>query len=144
MIPVSRAVQRIFSGLLRQTDVINPDPRGTGRILDLPKWRNGRRTRLKIWRPRGRVGSSPTFGTILKLKKREISFVSAPHSLFLHFRGFRLIAGRHGREKKGIAYPIPARMSCGEAGVVKRACVIFFSRNKKKTQSGQIFSDFET
>ena len=28
-----------------------------------PKWRNGRRTRLKIWRWRHRVGSSPTFGT---------------------------------------------------------------------------------
>ena len=27
-----------------------PDPHGTGRIPGLPKWRNGRRTRLKIWR----------------------------------------------------------------------------------------------
>lgn len=30
----------------------------------MPKWRNGRRTRLKIWRPRGREGSTPSFGTI--------------------------------------------------------------------------------
>ena len=28
-----------------------------------PKWRNGRRTRLKIARPQGHVGSTPTFGT---------------------------------------------------------------------------------
>src|SRR5262245_61539873 len=28
-----------------------------------PEWRNGRRARLKIWCPKGRVGSSPTSGT---------------------------------------------------------------------------------
>jgi hypothetical protein len=28
-----------------------------------PKWRNGRRSGLKIRRPQGRVGSTPTFGT---------------------------------------------------------------------------------
>lgn len=28
-----------------------------------PEWRNGRRIRLKIGRPEGRVGSTPTFGT---------------------------------------------------------------------------------
>ncbi len=32
--------------------------------LDWPKWRNGRRARLKIWYPQGCVGSSPTFGTL--------------------------------------------------------------------------------
>ena len=29
-----------------------------------PKWRNGRRTRLKIWRQQWHEGSSPSFGTI--------------------------------------------------------------------------------
>ena len=29
----------------------------------MPEWRNGRRTRLKIWRSYGRKGSSPFFGT---------------------------------------------------------------------------------
>ena len=29
----------------------------------MPKWRNGRRTRLKILRGQLHVGSSPTFGT---------------------------------------------------------------------------------
>ena len=29
-----------------------------------PEWRNGRRTRLKIWRPHGHMGSSPFSGTI--------------------------------------------------------------------------------
>ena len=28
-----------------------------------PEWRNGRRIRLKIGRPQGHVGSTPTFGT---------------------------------------------------------------------------------
>ena len=31
----------------------------------MPEWRNGRRARLKIWCPKGRVGSSPTSGTSL-------------------------------------------------------------------------------
>ncbi|GEM_PF-5700541 len=31
----------------------------------MPEWRNGRRTRLKIWRPHGRMGSSPFSGTNL-------------------------------------------------------------------------------
>ena len=31
-----------------------------------PEWRNGRRIRLKIGRPQGRVGSTPTFGTMAK------------------------------------------------------------------------------
>ena len=30
----------------------------------MPEWRNGRRTRLKIWRPHGHMGSSPFSGTI--------------------------------------------------------------------------------
>src|SRR5260370_37976847 len=30
---------------------------------DEPKWRNGRRSGLKIRRPKGREGSSPSFGT---------------------------------------------------------------------------------
>src|SRR5207249_4231260 len=41
--------------------------RGTGYNLTVvrfrPKWRNGRRARLKIWYPKGCVGSSPTFGS---------------------------------------------------------------------------------
>lgn len=45
----------------------------------LPKWRNGRRTRLKIWRPRGHEGSSPSFGTILQLKKTGDCPKSAPY-----------------------------------------------------------------
>ena len=40
----------------------------------------GRRARLKIWCPRGRVGSSPTFGTSLTLKITEIGVV------WRHFR----------------------------------------------------------
>ncbi len=28
-----------------------------------PKWRNGRRTRLKIWRQQWHEGSTPSFGT---------------------------------------------------------------------------------
>ncbi len=32
--------------------------------LIMPEWRNGRRTRLKIWRLHGRMGSSPFSGTI--------------------------------------------------------------------------------
>ena len=32
-------------------------------FVDMPEWRNGRRTRLKIWRWQHRVGSSPTSGT---------------------------------------------------------------------------------
>ena len=32
-----------------------------------PKWRNGRRTRLKIWRQQWHEGSSPSFGTILSI-----------------------------------------------------------------------------
>ena len=31
-----------------------------------PEWRNGRRARLKIWCPFGRVGSTPTSGTTIK------------------------------------------------------------------------------
>ena len=34
----------------------------------MPKWRNGRRTRLKILRGQLHVGSSPTFGTNYRLK----------------------------------------------------------------------------
>ncbi len=33
----------------------------------MPKWRNGRRTRFRVWRPPGCVGSNPTFGTIFHL-----------------------------------------------------------------------------
>ncbi len=41
----------------------------------LPKWRNGRRTRLKIWRQRWHEGSTPSFGTISqKLMTRSIGF----------------------------------------------------------------------
>ncbi len=32
--------------------------------FSLPKWRNGRRTRLKIWRQQWHEGSTPSFGTI--------------------------------------------------------------------------------
>jgi hypothetical protein len=32
-------------------------------ITDMPEWRNGRRTRLKIWRWQHRAGSSPASGT---------------------------------------------------------------------------------
>ncbi len=35
----------------------------------MPKWRNGRRTRLKILRGQLHVGSSPTFGTKLQAQK---------------------------------------------------------------------------
>ena len=33
----------------------------------MPEWRNGRRTRLKIWRPHGHMGSSPFSGTNLNV-----------------------------------------------------------------------------
>ncbi len=32
----------------------------------MPEWRNGRRTRLKIWRWQHRAGSSPASGTTIK------------------------------------------------------------------------------
>ena len=36
-----------------------------GYTLDnMPEWRNGRRTRLKIWHPFGYTGSTPVSGTI--------------------------------------------------------------------------------
>ena len=35
-------------------------------IIHMPKWRNGRRKRLKISRGQLHVGSTPTFGTILE------------------------------------------------------------------------------
>lgn len=35
-------------------------------ITDMPEWRNGRRTRLKIWRWQHRMGSSPISGTNVK------------------------------------------------------------------------------
>src|SRR5258708_1137444 len=39
------------------------------RTLREPKWRNGRRSGLKIRRPRGREGSSPSFGTSVGNKR---------------------------------------------------------------------------
>ena len=36
-----------------------------------PEWRNGRRSRLKIGRPRGRQGSNPCFGTIESRTTKE-------------------------------------------------------------------------
>src|SRR5256885_16785133 len=37
----------------------------------LPIWRNGRRARLKIWYPKGCVGSSPTFGTPREIDRKS-------------------------------------------------------------------------
>jgi hypothetical protein len=34
------------------------------RAITLPKWRNGRRAWFRTMCPQGRVGSTPTFGTI--------------------------------------------------------------------------------
>jgi hypothetical protein len=38
-----------------------------------PEWRNGRRSRLKIYRPQGHEGSSPPSGTTI----RDLSLVSS-------------------------------------------------------------------
>ena len=48
----------------------------------LPKWRNGRRTRLKIWRQRWHEGSTPSFGTIPPQKNREEEVVFYPFDGF--------------------------------------------------------------
>lgn len=45
---------------------------GMFEIIDMPKWRNGRRTRLKISRWQHHVGSSPTFGTKLLPHLRKL------------------------------------------------------------------------
>ena len=51
-----------LSGTLRQ--MVNESSRASIHVRgDEPKWRNGRRSGLKIRRPKGREGSSPSFGT---------------------------------------------------------------------------------
>jgi hypothetical protein len=39
--------------------------------LSLPEWRNGRRGGLKIRCPQGRVGSTPSSGTNLKIPRKK-------------------------------------------------------------------------
>lgn len=48
----------------------------------MPEWRNGRRRRLKIFCPKGRVGSNPTSGTkiyagVMEQAYMEVSKTSA-------------------------------------------------------------------
>ena len=47
---------------------------GKGPQVELPAWRNGRRDRLKICCPKGRGGSSPSAGTILKNREKSRFF----------------------------------------------------------------------
>ena len=43
-------------------------------FVDMPEWRNGRRTRLKIWRWQHRAGSSPASGTTEKIPMRDLFY----------------------------------------------------------------------
>jgi hypothetical protein len=45
----------------------------------VPKWRNGRRCGLKHRWPQGRVGSTPTFGTMLSAPGSDADVRESPH-----------------------------------------------------------------
>src|SRR5271155_3068480 len=55
------------------------------RPLNMPKWRNGRRSGFKIRRPKGREGSSPSFGTAapgrLGLRAHDTPMKPSRHAL---------------------------------------------------------------
>ena len=60
----------------------------------MPKWRNGRRTRLKILRGQLHVGSSPTFGT--RYRFQSLFFLCSksdnPKLMGLERAGYRKVA----------------------------------------------------
>ena len=84
----------------------------------MPEWRNGRRTRLKIWRPYGCMGSNPISGTIpteRPYRRRgaraadwaRLESVCAPKE----HRGFESLPLRHSpparQDTESAASPVP-------------------------------------
>ena len=57
----------------------NPPAAAGGCAGHEPKWRNGRRRRLKISRPQGRAGSNPAFGTRSVFRRAVLDSVSKNH-----------------------------------------------------------------
>ena len=50
---------------------LDEDEQTRARTPEMPKWRNGRRSGFKIRRPKGREGSTPSFGTARSLPRFE-------------------------------------------------------------------------
>ena len=80
--PPSRPAARAFQRFARRASTAAPRRPRTSEQLESssppgPEWRNGRRRGLKIPRPQGRVGSTPTSGTSARNDARQAAPVKA-------------------------------------------------------------------